>query len=60
MTEHILDNCCVCKKDVTKGCPVNQSVLLPVCDDCRDTKEEAEVVKSLLEGMADGFVCGCI
>lgn len=33
---------------------------LPVCDECNGTDREKEAIDQLLEGMADGFVCGCI
>ncbi len=35
-------------------------VNLPVCKACSGTNAEAHKVKLLLEGLADGFVCGCI
>ncbi len=38
----------------------NWQVNLPVCNRCSGSDEERKKVKELLEGLADGFVCGCI
>jgi hypothetical protein len=38
----------------------NKQLNLPVCDDCSGTKQEISAVEDYLEGLADGFVCGCI
>jgi hypothetical protein len=38
----------------------NKQLNLPVCDNCHGTDQEKAAVEEYLEGMADGFVCGCI
>ena len=38
----------------------NKQFNLPVCDNCEGTDREKEAIAELLEGMAEGFVCGCI
>jgi ribosome-binding protein aMBF1 (putative translation factor) len=38
----------------------NKQLNLPVCKDCINTDREKSAVQEYLEGMADGFVCGCI
>jgi len=38
----------------------NKLLNLPVCDDCVGTEKEKKAIEDHLEGMADGFVCGCI
>lgn len=53
-------HCCVCSEPVADDCPRNQSVNLPVCEKCSGTQQERDAIQKLLEGMADGFVCGCI
>jgi len=53
--------CFVCEKIIlTKNISYHTKVNLPVCDACRGYEAEAVKVEELLEGMADGFVCGCI
>lgn len=52
--------CMVCQQPVSADCQRNSQLNLPVCDKCCDTEREQEAVKNLLDGMADGFVCGCI
>jgi hypothetical protein len=39
---------------------IHPQVMLPVCLDCHNTDSEKQKVDELLEGLADGFVCGCI
>lgn len=39
---------------------INQEINLPVCPKCKGSEEEKEAVRKLIEGLADGFVCGCI
>jgi len=56
-----INQCFVCGKEVdplksTKNMQFN----LPVCDDCKDTDREKKATDELLDGMAEGFVCGCI
>ncbi|MFA5329091.1 MAG: hypothetical protein WC384_14955 [Prolixibacteraceae bacterium] len=36
------------------------TINLPVCNECKGTDREKNAVDELLEGLADGFVCGCI
>ncbi len=53
--------CFVCEKPVlTKNITFHPKVNLPVCDACRGSDPEAVKVEELLEGLAEGFVCGCI
>ena len=35
-------------------------VNLPVCDSCRGSEQETAKTEELQEGLAEGFVCGCI
>ncbi len=59
--DNIFSKCFVCEKEVdSKLASRNQSVNLPVCDSCNGTNKEKKKAAELLEGMADGFVCGCI
>ncbi len=52
--------CMVCEEPVKPDCYRNPSVNLPVCEQCRGTEKEKEAIQNLRDGMADGFVCGCI
>lgn len=38
----------------------NKQLNLPVCADCQGSEKELKAIQELNEGMADGFVCGCI
>lgn len=38
----------------------NKELNLPVCDNCKDTEREIKAVEAMNEGLAEGFVCGCI
>lgn len=38
----------------------NKDINLPVCDSCKDTEQEIKAVEKMNEGLAEGFVCGCI
>lgn len=54
------NHCFVSGKETAPGISTkNIQLNLPVCNTCKDTEEKKAVVE-LLEGMADGFVCGCI
>ena len=56
-----LTRCFVCGIEIdpeTTG--RNKQLNLPVCEDCRETEKEQNVIQELNEGLADGFVCGCI
>jgi len=39
---------------------LNNKVNLHVCEKCKGSNEEKEKETDLLEGLAEGFVCGCI
>jgi len=53
--------CFVCQEEVTEENSVlNQEVILPVCNNCKGSNKEKEIVKELLDSLADGLVCGCI
>ena len=53
--------CFVCGKNVDpETTDKNPQFNLPVCSECKDTDREKEAIAQLLEGMAEGFVSGCI
>lgn len=53
--------CFVCETELeAESFSINQEINLPVCNKCKGSDEEKEAVKDLTEGLADGFVCGCI
>ncbi len=55
------NHCFVCGKEVdAKTSEKNTQFNLPVCTYCKGTDKEKKAVEDLLEGMAEGFVCGCI
>ena len=60
MTEDFARKCFVCEEPVDSACVKNQQINLPVCEKCIGTENEKLAVQNLLDGMADGFVCGCI
>ncbi|WP_107821746.1 hypothetical protein [Mangrovibacterium marinum] len=60
MMNNFKTTCFVCEEPVDPDCRVNLTLNLPVCKNCEGTEREKEKVQELLEGMADGFVCGCI
>jgi ribosome-binding protein aMBF1 (putative translation factor) len=56
-----LTRCFACGKEIDPELTAkNKQLNLPVCDNCRDTEKEQAMIQELNEGMADGFVCGCI
>lgn len=56
-----LYQCFVCGKETDpQNTTKNKQLNLPVCNECIGTEEENQAVDELIEGMADGFVCGCI
>ncbi len=56
-----LFKCFVCESSFKSAdIKYHAQVNLPVCEGCSGTDVEANKVKELLEGLADGFVCGCI
>jgi len=60
MSEFI-NKCFVCGIEIDPKTTIrNKQLNLPVCDECNGTNNERKAVDELLEGMADGFVCGCI
>ncbi len=59
--ENIFSKCFVCEKEVDpETSSRNPAVNLPVCANCKGSDNEKKKEAELLEGMADGFVCGCI
>lgn len=55
------NQCLACGKDIDpEHTPKNKQLNLPVCSDCQGTDREKKAIDEHLEGMADGFVCGCI
>lgn len=60
MTKDFMQNCFVCQEPVDSRGIKNQQINLPVCERCCGTELEHLAIQNLLEGMADGFVCGCI
>lgn len=55
------NQCFVCGKKIdSTACKINIQFNLPVCDDCHGTDREKAAIDELMEGMAEGFVCGCI
>ncbi len=53
--------CFVCGKEVDPAqAKMNIQFNLPICEECPDTDREKMAIAELLDGMADGFVCGCI
>lgn len=61
MPEDFTKKCFVCQTPIQSDkYTIELSINLPVCNDCRGTDDEKKAIQTLLEGMADGFVCGCI
>jgi len=55
------NHCFVCGTKVDQfNSEKNILLNLPVCYDCIGSNNEKNAVQEYLEGMADGFVCGCI
>jgi hypothetical protein len=53
--------CFVCCKEIDPDQMEKHKLLnLPVCTDCKGTDREKQAVDEHMEGMAEGFVCGCI
>ena len=38
----------------------NATVNLPICQTCQGSEAEKLAISTLQEGLAEGFVCGCI
>lgn len=59
--EDFSKKCFVCKKAIDKSnSELNIDLQLPVCNSCKNTDTEKEMVQEYLKDLADGFVCGCI
>ena len=53
--------CFVCKKEFySVKTELNPAVNLPVCSNCKGTREEKKMEEEYLDSLADGLVCGCI
>lgn len=53
--------CFVCQKKIDPSrVSKNKALNLPVCDQCKDSDEEKQMVNNLNDEMGDGFICGCI
>jgi len=53
--------CFVCQKHLDSiKATKNPELNLPVCEQCKGKDEEKAMVSKLTDGLADGFVCGCI
>lgn len=53
--------CFVCGHEVDpETAAINSQLNLPVCDNCAGTDAEKKAFDELMEGLAEGFVCGCI
>jgi len=53
------EQCFVCGQ-TDAAMTTNTTVNLPVCELCNGSAAEQNVISSLQEGLAEGFVCGCI
>ncbi len=42
------------------GFTVNETLLLPECDNCKDTEAEKAKVKEMLDSLAEDLICGCV
>jgi hypothetical protein len=59
--EDFAAKCFVCEMGITpNNSSLNKQVNLPVCNECKGTQQEKKKINELLEGLAEGFVCGCI
>lgn len=55
------NHCFVCDAPVdAQKTAKNKALNLPVCENCKDTDQEKQAVDAMNDGMAEGFVCGCI
>lgn len=53
--------CFVCEKAIlSDDIFYHPKVNLPICDDCCGSESETAKVGELLEGLAEGLICGCI
>lgn len=59
--DDFMKKCFVCSVKLhDKNYTINTAINLPVCNNCKGSTEEKRTIKQLINGMADGFVCGCI
>jgi len=59
--EDFLNHCFVCGNEIdVQKTQKNKEINLPVCEQCRNTEKETNAIDQLNEGLAEGFVCGCI
>jgi hypothetical protein len=53
--------CFVCEKTIlSDDIFYHPKVNLPICDACSGSESEVAKVEELLEGLAEGLICGCI
>ncbi len=53
--------CFVCGINIeSEAIRKNKELNLPVCENCEGSEQEKQAVNDLTEGLAEGFVCGCI
>ena len=57
--ENSFRNCFVCGSQ-QEEMMINKQVNLPVCPSCIGSDNEKKALDELLEGLSEGFVCGCI
>jgi hypothetical protein len=57
--ENCFEKCFVCGAK-SNDLMTNKAVNLPVCLSCSGTENEVKAVNELTDGLAEGFVCGCI
>ena len=56
-----LNHCFVCGIEINIESTIkNKQLNLPVCPNCQGTEQEKDAIEKYLEGLAEGFVCGCI
>lgn len=53
--------CFVCQaSEEEKKLLLHPEIMTPVCTNCHNTEAEKQKINELQEGLAEGFVCGCI
>ena len=59
--EKLVVKCFVCEMETApENTSINNQVNMLVCKSCQGSQQEKEKINELLEGLAEGFVCGCI
>lgn len=54
-------NCFVCRAPVLDDSyELNNKVNMPVCEKCKGSDAEKQMVEEMFDSLADGLVCGCI